>query len=374
MNACAPKVTCNSPYIQVGTSCCLDQNNNQICDNDEEIKTSLETADAPIEKEVTINSNPKVEGDIFDGELYQIALTENDLGSGEYFFNRVESGTFTNQAWASSEDQTDFVKLAVENKFIDGLYLTYHQTTFSGTKYVNYRTIRFGNIENAKTVFAKQSELNEVTPQEMIDESSTLTYRDTFFSKGVSYGRKSLNFRTGDLISFVQIEAPKEQINESELKSYVALINDRILDKTKRLKLSSNPYPPLEPIISSVSNTQNNIGVTLYDFSFEDKGTWGKINTMKIGVTNDAPEDFYPVVRIYVYDKENPSTSDKTQPKDTFETGGLGSGYTIDELYNTKVSFSNIENIKIVQVTVGDLFGNPTLVSVEKEVNFKELS
>src|SRR3989344_8834757 len=26
---------CNSPYIQVGTSCCIDQNSNSICDNDE---------------------------------------------------------------------------------------------------------------------------------------------------------------------------------------------------------------------------------------------------------------------------------------------------------------------------------------------------
>ena len=28
-------VTCNSPYIQVGSSCCLDANNNSICDKDE---------------------------------------------------------------------------------------------------------------------------------------------------------------------------------------------------------------------------------------------------------------------------------------------------------------------------------------------------
>jgi len=28
-------VTCNSPYIKVGTTCCLDQNSNNICDKDE---------------------------------------------------------------------------------------------------------------------------------------------------------------------------------------------------------------------------------------------------------------------------------------------------------------------------------------------------
>jgi len=31
-------VTCNSPYIKVGISCCLDQNSNNICDSDETIK------------------------------------------------------------------------------------------------------------------------------------------------------------------------------------------------------------------------------------------------------------------------------------------------------------------------------------------------
>lgn len=30
------EVTCNPPYIKVGTTCCLDQNNNKICDTDEQ--------------------------------------------------------------------------------------------------------------------------------------------------------------------------------------------------------------------------------------------------------------------------------------------------------------------------------------------------
>ena len=34
-NSSANDVTCNSPYIKVGTSCCLDQDSNGICDHDE---------------------------------------------------------------------------------------------------------------------------------------------------------------------------------------------------------------------------------------------------------------------------------------------------------------------------------------------------
>lgn len=33
--ACTPKVICNDPYIMVGSSCCLDQNHNNICDQDD---------------------------------------------------------------------------------------------------------------------------------------------------------------------------------------------------------------------------------------------------------------------------------------------------------------------------------------------------
>jgi len=29
------QITCNKPYILVGTECCLDQNDNSICDRDE---------------------------------------------------------------------------------------------------------------------------------------------------------------------------------------------------------------------------------------------------------------------------------------------------------------------------------------------------
>ncbi|MBI1935504.1 hypothetical protein HYS31_03610 [Candidatus Woesearchaeota archaeon] len=42
LNACQQKTTCNKPYILVGNSCCLDSNNNNICDTDEVKKTKTE--------------------------------------------------------------------------------------------------------------------------------------------------------------------------------------------------------------------------------------------------------------------------------------------------------------------------------------------
>jgi len=49
--SCSPKVECNKPYILVGGSCCLDTNNNQICDKDET---------APV-KENPVQDTPKSE-------------------------------------------------------------------------------------------------------------------------------------------------------------------------------------------------------------------------------------------------------------------------------------------------------------------------
>ena len=42
MSGCIKEqVTCNKPYIKVGTECCLDQNDNEICDKDEVVTTTI---------------------------------------------------------------------------------------------------------------------------------------------------------------------------------------------------------------------------------------------------------------------------------------------------------------------------------------------
>ena len=42
LSACQQKTICNKPYILVGNSCCLDSNNNNICDTDEVKETKTE--------------------------------------------------------------------------------------------------------------------------------------------------------------------------------------------------------------------------------------------------------------------------------------------------------------------------------------------
>lgn len=44
--ACAPKVTCNKPYIRAGTQCCLDNNGNSVCDTDEKDASKIAEKEA----------------------------------------------------------------------------------------------------------------------------------------------------------------------------------------------------------------------------------------------------------------------------------------------------------------------------------------
>jgi len=51
--------TCNSPYILVGSSCCLDQNHNNICDNDEQQQTQNTQPTGPYCGDGVCNGNEK---------------------------------------------------------------------------------------------------------------------------------------------------------------------------------------------------------------------------------------------------------------------------------------------------------------------------
>ena len=54
------EVTCNPPYIKVGSSCCLDQNNNSICDKDEKPITGKIVEKTTKQQETTSGSSKEI--------------------------------------------------------------------------------------------------------------------------------------------------------------------------------------------------------------------------------------------------------------------------------------------------------------------------
>jgi len=63
ISGCVEEVICNPPYIQVGNECCLDLNDNNICDSDEE-GTVTTTTTSVLETTTTVVSQRKGDLDV----------------------------------------------------------------------------------------------------------------------------------------------------------------------------------------------------------------------------------------------------------------------------------------------------------------------
>tara|TARA_Y100000310_G_scaffold336888_1_gene422586 strand:- start:3096 stop:4043 length:948 start_codon:yes stop_codon:yes gene_type:complete len=69
-------IVCDSPYIRYGSSCCLDQNENNICDNDEGTLTDEESEDIIVDE--TVPCLDECLGDGCDGFDSYSCITQND--------------------------------------------------------------------------------------------------------------------------------------------------------------------------------------------------------------------------------------------------------------------------------------------------------
>ncbi len=65
------EVTCNPPYIKVGISCCLDQNNNSICDKDETTQSQTQQLSTLITNQTTGNITAVV-SKVIDGDTVKL--------------------------------------------------------------------------------------------------------------------------------------------------------------------------------------------------------------------------------------------------------------------------------------------------------------
>ena len=63
-------IVCNQPYIRYSTGCCLDKNNNAICDNDEAEKVTKETPSSTTSPATEIPAQPKSKENTMQDENY----------------------------------------------------------------------------------------------------------------------------------------------------------------------------------------------------------------------------------------------------------------------------------------------------------------
>lgn len=120
-------IVCNSPYMRFSSGCCLDQNNNTICDNDEKITDE----EKPIESE---NQSIKDEGVLSAEEVYNQNIDMFKAGPGEVRVSHIlvkteeEANEILNQLIKGS----DFKELAIEKSIEPAARITGGDLGFFG--------------------------------------------------------------------------------------------------------------------------------------------------------------------------------------------------------------------------------------------------
>lgn len=117
-NGCSQaKLVCNTPYIQVGSECCLDKNSNKICDKDEEIKIEIKESQIPEDiKECVANdfglaSFCNTTDDCFKSELVKLIVREAPEFKDLIF---CESSSYKRIGNEDSEGKINFMQCATK--------------------------------------------------------------------------------------------------------------------------------------------------------------------------------------------------------------------------------------------------------------------
>jgi len=116
ITACSgPRIVCNKPYIRVGTECCLDYNNNAVCDKDESLIKNIESTDVTGSAVEVLNTETEktVEEENLTTETEN--LTEDDTSDTEEKDSASESISISNAYWNHMNIETkDSAELNIE--------------------------------------------------------------------------------------------------------------------------------------------------------------------------------------------------------------------------------------------------------------------
>ncbi|MDD5651182.1 MAG: hypothetical protein PHF86_12335 [Candidatus Nanoarchaeia archaeon] len=161
------KNTCDSPYIYVGGNCCLDKDNNKICDSDEKPTSMIRAIDAKescsVDRKLTCTwkriSDNKVSIKFRNDQSGIFSVTSIELsnvgknGCKQVFSGKVEDG-FDYQR----EKQYD-LECSFTEDYIDSLIIvkgiTYERSKGNGPSIMPYTTWTFesdGHISGFKEV------------------------------------------------------------------------------------------------------------------------------------------------------------------------------------------------------------------------------
>ncbi|MEK6734348.1 MAG: hypothetical protein AABY27_04495 [Pseudomonadota bacterium] len=130
LTGCSQKVVCNKPYILVGSECCLDTNDNQICDKDE-------TAKEVQQKSNSVTNTPSSEPG-YTEENYD--YSQQDAGNG------YDNGNAMNQQQASGQQDSQLAQLILSSAWCSFSYNSVSGASSSSRyKYFSDGTFSYGS-------------------------------------------------------------------------------------------------------------------------------------------------------------------------------------------------------------------------------------
>jgi hypothetical protein len=141
------EVICNKPYILVGNDCCLDQNENKICDNDE-IKKELQPKIEPNVYKNSEETNLEVQStiDLITADASELALYSSEINAG-YSLNLQNSGVYQYDL----RELPELKSTSLTRTFVTSY--TKPGTETHGTRYLTFYTRTFETIEGAEKGF-----------------------------------------------------------------------------------------------------------------------------------------------------------------------------------------------------------------------------
>lgn len=161
------KNTCDSPYIYVGGECCLDKDNNKICDNDEKPTSMIRAIDAredcSIDRKLTCTwkkiSNNKVQIKFRNDQSGTFSVTSIELSNvGKTGCKQVYSGKVEDGFDYQNTKQFD-LDCQFSEDYIDSLIvvkgIVYEKTKANGPSVMPYTVWTFesdGHISGFKEV------------------------------------------------------------------------------------------------------------------------------------------------------------------------------------------------------------------------------
>ncbi len=233
------QVTCDKPYIKVGTSCCLDQNDNNICDNDEKNGVSQEPATQAV-------------GALITKDAAELALYSNEIEAG-YSLNRKSSGIYQYDL----EDFPELKSTDLKETFVTSY--TKPGTEAGETRWLTIYNRKFETVEGAKDGFKLIKDTYEKNP--LLEKKEWLlkageenvVFLHNYLYDFYPYSKYVGLVRTRNTIAMLMLNVPAGERAGQELENYMKKL------ETKALTATASPPEVDAIIVSKISSKKENL-------------------------------------------------------------------------------------------------------------------